>query len=70
LAEKHPIEERCVDEYLTEAEQWERAKAWLRTYGAWILGGVVIALAGIAAWNWWQERQLAVAVEASASTSR
>jgi predicted negative regulator of RcsB-dependent stress response len=64
--EKHPIEERCVDEYLSEAEQWERAKAWLRTYGVWIVGGVLIALAGLAAWNWWQDRQSAIAMEASA----
>jgi predicted negative regulator of RcsB-dependent stress response len=64
--EKHPIEERCVDDYLTEAEQWERFKAWVRSYGVWILGGVVIALAGIAAWNWWEDRQSATALQASA----
>jgi len=55
-----------VDEYLTEAEQWERAKAWLRSYGVWILGGIALALAGIAGWNWWQDRQSSIAMQASA----
>ncbi len=61
----HRIEERFVDEFLPEAEQWERAKAWLRTYGVWIVGGVLLALAGIAAWNWYQNRQDDVAAQAS-----
>jgi predicted negative regulator of RcsB-dependent stress response len=55
-----------VDEYLSEAEQWERAKAWLRSYIPWIISGVVVALAGLAAWNWWQDRQDRVGTEASA----
>jgi predicted negative regulator of RcsB-dependent stress response len=59
-----------VDEYLTEAEQWERAKAWLRSYGVWILGGIALALAGIAGWHWWQDRQDRLALEAARSTSR
>jgi len=54
-----------VDDYLSEAEQWERFKAWLRTYGVWIVGGVILALAGIAAWNWYQNRQDGVAIQAS-----
>ena len=54
-----------VDEYYSEAEQWERAKAWLRTYGVWIVGGVIVALAGIAGWNWYQQRQDGVATQAS-----
>ena len=55
-----------MDEYLSEAEQWERFKAWLRSYIPWILGGVVVALAGLAAWNWWQDRQTSFGLEASA----
>jgi predicted negative regulator of RcsB-dependent stress response len=55
-----------VDEYLSEAEQWERAKAWLRSYLPWILGGVVVALAALAGWNWWKDRQDRLGVEASA----
>jgi predicted negative regulator of RcsB-dependent stress response len=55
-----------VDEYLSEAEQWERAKAWLRAYIPWILAGVVVALGGLAGWNWWQDRQNRFGVDASA----
>jgi predicted negative regulator of RcsB-dependent stress response len=54
-----------VDEYLSEAEQWERFKAWLRSYTPWILGGVVVALAGLAGWNWWQDRQTRIGTGAS-----
>jgi predicted negative regulator of RcsB-dependent stress response len=55
-----------VDEYFSEDEQWERFKAWLRTYGPWIVGGIAVALAGIAAWNWYQNQQDSVATQASA----
>ncbi len=55
-----------MDEYLSEAEQWERAKSWLRSYLPWIVGGVVVALAALAGWNWWKERQDRLGAEASA----
>lgn len=55
-----------MDEFLTEDEQWERAKAWLRSYLPWILGGVIVALAGLAGWNWWKDRQDRLGAEASA----
>jgi predicted negative regulator of RcsB-dependent stress response len=55
-----------VDEFLSEAEQWERAKSWVRSYTPWILGGVVVALGGLAAWNWYQDRQDRLGLEASA----
>ena len=55
-----------MDEFLSEAEQWERAKAWVRSYSGWILGGIVVALGILAAWNWWQDRQTRLGLEASA----
>lgn len=55
-----------MEDYLSEAEQWERFKAWLRAYIPWILGGVVVALAILAGWNWWKDRQDRRGVEASA----
>lgn len=55
-----------MDEFLSEAEQWERAKAWMRSYAGWILGGVIVALGGLAGWNWWQDRQDRLGLEASA----
>jgi predicted negative regulator of RcsB-dependent stress response len=54
-----------VDDYLSEAEQWERFKAWLRAYSPWILSGIAVALLGIFGWNWWQGRQDGIALQAS-----
>jgi len=55
-----------VDEYLTEDEQWERFKKWLRDYTPWILGGIALAVAGLLAWNWYWDRQDSIALQASA----
>jgi predicted negative regulator of RcsB-dependent stress response len=55
-----------VDDYLTEAEQWERAKKWLRDYTPWIFGGIALAVAGLLAWNWYWDRQDGIALQASA----
>jgi len=45
-----------VDEYLSEQEQWERLKAWLKQNGPWALAGIAIAAAGLSGWRWWQAR--------------
>ena len=55
-----------MDDYLSETEQWERLKAWLRAYSPWILAGVVVALGGLAGWNWWQDRLNRRGTDASA----
>jgi predicted negative regulator of RcsB-dependent stress response len=55
-----------VDDYLTEAEQWERFKKWLTDYTPWILGGIALAVAGLLAWNWYWDRQDNIALQASA----
>ena len=54
-----------MDDYLSEDEQWERAKVWLRSYIPWIIAGVVVALGGLAGWNWWQDRETHLGLEAS-----
>jgi predicted negative regulator of RcsB-dependent stress response len=38
-----------VDEYLSEQEQWDRLKAWLKETGPWALAG--------AGWRWWGEHR-------------
>jgi predicted negative regulator of RcsB-dependent stress response len=53
-----------VDDYLSEKEQWERLKAWLRDNGAWIVAGIVVGVLGLAGWRWWQDRQERIALEA------
>ena len=51
---------------LDEREQWELAKQKMRELGPFVIGGVVIGLAGLAGWNWWQDRRATQAETASA----
>ena len=43
-------------ELLSEEEQWERLKAWLRTNGPSIAVMVAVMLLGWYGWKWWQGR--------------
>lgn len=45
----------AIDDLLDEHEQSERVRGWLRKNGVSILAGVVIAIGGIAGWQWWQK---------------
>jgi predicted negative regulator of RcsB-dependent stress response len=56
----------AIDDLLDEHEQSERVRTWIRNNGAGILGGVVLALAAIAGWQWWQQQQVAARGEANA----
>jgi predicted negative regulator of RcsB-dependent stress response len=51
---------------LSESEQWERAKAWLRENGLWIITGCAIGIGGWFGWGWYQNRQVTLAETASA----
>jgi len=55
----------AIDDVLDEHEQSERVRTWLRQNGAGILGGVVLALALIGGWQWWQKQQLGKLAEAN-----
>jgi len=47
-----------VDDYLlSEKEQWEALKRWLRDNGPAIVAGVAIAALGLGGLRWWQARQ-------------
>ena len=50
----------------SEAEQWERAKDWVRTNGLWIVAGIAIGALGLGGWHWYQERRATQAEAASA----
>lgn len=55
-----------MDDYLSDAEQWERAKAWLRTNVPWILAGIAVGGLAIGGWRWWQAHTDTLALQASA----
>lgn len=44
-------------ELIDEHEQGERVRAWLRENGGAIIGGVVLGLALLFGWQWWQQSQ-------------
>jgi len=55
-----------LSEYLSEKEQWEEIKTWLRENGLWIVAGIAVGVAGIGAWQWWNARINQVNGDASA----
>ena len=46
-----------MDEYLSEAEQWERVKLWLRQNLPWVAGGIALAVLGLAGLRWNEARK-------------
>lgn len=54
-----------MDEFLSESEQWELVKRWIRENAIWIVGGVALGVAGLAGWRIWLERIERMAHEAS-----
>jgi predicted negative regulator of RcsB-dependent stress response len=55
-----------VEEYLSEKEQWEQIKGWLRENGLWIVAGVVVGAAGLGGWHWYQDHEDSLGAQASA----
>lgn len=55
-----------LTEYLTEQEQVELLKNWIKQYSLVILAGVLIAIAAISGWRFWQQRQAKIYNHASA----
>ena len=53
----------AIDDLLDEHEQGERVRQWLRENGAGLAGGVLIGLAAIGGWQWWQKHQAQQRVE-------
>jgi predicted negative regulator of RcsB-dependent stress response len=48
------MKELFLDDYLSEAEQWEWLKGQVREYWPWVLGGIALGALGIAGWYAWQ----------------
>ena len=55
-----------MDDYLSEKEQWEALKGWLRENGAWIVAGVAVGVLAIFGWQWRNGHVDKVSGEASA----
>ncbi|MDB6164685.1 MAG: hypothetical protein JWL98_2117 [Xanthomonadaceae bacterium] len=47
----------AIDDLLDEHEQSEKVRNWLQANGAGMIGGVVLGLALIGGWQWWQRQQ-------------
>ncbi|MGE0582006.1 MAG: YfgM family protein [Steroidobacteraceae bacterium] len=54
-----------MDEFMSESEQWEAVKRWVRENAIWVVGGVVLGVLVLAGWRIWQERLERLAGEAS-----
>ena len=44
-----------AEEYMTDDEQLEIVKRHIKEYGAWIVGGVVLGVAGLFGWRYYWE---------------
>jgi predicted negative regulator of RcsB-dependent stress response len=53
-----------VDEYLSEREQAEQLRNWLRENWIWLVAGVALTVGGYFGYRWWESRQAAHAIEA------
>lgn len=54
-----------MTEYLTEQEQIDILKSWIKQYSLVILAGVLLAIVAISGWRYWQQRQQNVLSHAS-----
>jgi len=55
-----------VDDYLSEKEQWERLKSWIKENGPWIVAGVAAGALVLGGWRWWQAHTDELARQAGA----
>ena len=55
-----------MTDYLTEQEQIEALKNWIKQYSLVILTGVLVAVIAISGWRYWQDRQNKIFSHASA----
>ena len=54
-----------VEDYLSDREQEEALRSWWRENWRWVIGGVVLGLAGLGGWQYWQQRTQANAEQAA-----
>jgi predicted negative regulator of RcsB-dependent stress response len=54
-----------LTDYLTEQEQIELIKNWIKQYSPAILSGILIAIIATSSWHYWQQRQNTILIRAS-----
>lgn len=54
-----------MTDYLTEQEQIELLKGWIKQYSLVILAAVLVAVISITGWRYWQQRQMKILSHAS-----
>jgi predicted negative regulator of RcsB-dependent stress response len=54
-----------VEEYLSDKEQWEQVRAWLRDNGLWIIAGIAVGAAVLGGWRWYQDHVDSIGAQAS-----
>jgi predicted negative regulator of RcsB-dependent stress response len=59
------LKEFILTEYMTEQEQIEQLKAWIKQYGLTVLAGIVIAFLLVSGWHSWQRYQNNILLHAS-----
>jgi len=59
------LEDKLVDEFLTDEQQADRARSWVRENGVFIVAGIVLGLGGLFGWQQWKDYKLDVAGDAS-----
>jgi predicted negative regulator of RcsB-dependent stress response len=55
-----------VSDYLSEKEQWEQIREWVRLNGVWVVAGVAVGAAVLIGWRWWQAYRDTQALQAGA----
>ena len=53
-----------VDEYLSEQEQADQLKQWLRENWLWLVAGIALGLGSVYGYRWWNAHQIARSQEA------
>jgi predicted negative regulator of RcsB-dependent stress response len=54
-----------VEDYLSEKEQWEQLKGWIRENGLWVIAGVAVGAAALSGFGWYRNHTDQVGGEAS-----
>ena len=54
----------AIDDLLDEHEQSEKVRTWLQENALGLIGGVVLGLALIGGWQWWQKQRQTAQVQA------